>query len=398
MKTMGTEEVSSNIGLYIHWPFCLSKCPYCDFNSHVVETVDHSRWEKALVKELTFLSRNQKQKKLKSIFFGGGTPSLMKPETVFQAIQTAKKIWRVKQPIEITLEANPSSIEYQTFNSFKQAGINRVSLGIQAFDDKALSFLGRSHDRLDAINALEAAHKSFDRVSFDLIYARPQQTIDSWLLELGQALDLAGEHMSVYQLTIEKGTAFYSQHKKGGFEMPSSETAADFYEVTNEKLSSAGLQNYEISNYAHLGSECQHNMIYWRSEDYLGVGPGAHSRLTDIKGKRRATRSLTAPFSWLKEVEANGNALVEQTILGTSEQLTETIMMGLRLKEGVSLKKLYNLTGKTLEQLFDKEALYLLKNEGYLGTDGLYLRATDSGRQRLNGVVHCLLESVNIPN
>ena len=395
---MGTEEVSSNIGLYIHWPFCLSKCPYCDFNSHVVETVDHSRWEKALVKELTFLSRNQKQKKLKSIFFGGGTPSLMKPETVFQAIQTAKKIWRVKQPIEITLEANPSSIEYRTFNSFKQAGINRISLGVQAFDDKALSFLGRSHDRLDAINALEAAHKSFDRVSFDLIYARPQQTIDSWLLELGQALDLAGEHMSVYQLTIEKGTAFYSQHKKGGFEMPSSETAADFYEVTNEKLSSAGLQNYEISNYAHLGSECQHNMIYWRSEDYLGVGPGAHSRLTDTRGRRRATRSLTAPFSWLKEVEANGNASVEQTILSTSEQLTETIMMGLRLKEGVSLKKLYKLTGKTLGQLFDEEALYLLKNEGYLRTDDFYLRATDAGRQRLNGVVRYLLDSVNIPN
>ena len=395
---MGTEEVSSNIGLYIHWPFCLSKCPYCDFNSHVVESVDHSRWEKALVKELTFLSKNQNQKKLKSIFFGGGTPSLMEPETVFKAIQTAKKIWNVKEPIEITLEANPSSIECQTFNSFKQAGINRVSLGIQAFDDNALSFLGRSHNQLDAINALEAAHKSFDRVSFDLIYARPQQTIDSWLLELGQALDLAGEHMSVYQLTIEKGTAFYSQYKRGGFEMPSPETAGDFYEVTNEKLSSAGLQNYEISNYAHLGSECQHNMIYWRSEDYLGVGPGAHSRLTDIRGKRRATRSLTAPFSWLKEVEAKGNALVEQNILSTSEQLTETIMMGLRLKEGISLKKLYQLTGKPLVQLFDEEALYLLKNEGYLGVDDLYLRATDAGRQRLDGVVRCLLESANIPN
>ena len=394
---MNSEKISSNIGLYIHWPFCLSKCPYCDFNSHVVASVDHSRWENALVSELTFLSRNQNHKKLKSIFFGGGTPSLMKPETVFKAIQTAKKIWDVKQPIEITLEANPSSIECQTFNSFKQAGINRVSLGVQAFDDKALSFLGRSHDRLDAINALEAAHKSFDRVSFDLIYARPQQTIESWLLELGQAVDLAGEHMSVYQLTIEKGTAFYSQYKNGGFEMPSSETAGDFYEVTNEKLSSAGLNNYEISNYAHLGSECQHNMIYWRSEDYLGIGPGAHSRLTDIRGKRGATRSLTAPFSWLKEVETKGNALVEQTILSASEQLTETIMMGLRLKEGVSLEKLYKLTGKTLGQLFDEEALYLLKNEGYLTTDNFYLRATDSGRQRLNGVVRCLLDSGNVP-
>ena len=186
---MNSEKFSSNIGLYIHWPFCLSKCPYCDFNSHVVESVDHRRWEKALVNELRFLSRHQSQKKLKSIFFGGGTPSLMKPKTVFEAIQTAKEIWGVKQPIEITLEANPSSIEYQTFNSFKQAGINRISLGIQAFDDKALSFLGRNHDRLDAINAIEAAHKSFDRVSFDLIYARPQQTIESWLSELGQAVD-----------------------------------------------------------------------------------------------------------------------------------------------------------------------------------------------------------------
>ena len=395
---MNSEEISSNIGLYIHWPFCLSKCPYCDFNSHVEESVDHNRWEKALINELTFLSRNHNHKKLKSIFFGGGTPSLMKPKTVFEAIQKAKEIWGVKQPIEITLEANPSSIEYQTFNSFKQAGINRISLGIQAFDDKALSFLGRNHDRLDAINALEAAHKSFDKVSFDLIYARPQQTIKSWLLELGQALDLAGEHMSVYQLTIEKGTAFYSQYKNEEFEMPSSETAGDFYEVTNERLSSAGLQNYEVSNYAQLGSECQHNMIYWRSEDYLGVGPGAHSRLTDRRGERRATRSLTAPFSWLKEVETNGHALVEQTILSISEQLTETIMMGLRLKEGVSLKKLNELTGKTLDQLFDAEALYLLKKEGYLSADKFYLRATDSGRQRLNGVVRCLLDSVNIPN
>ena len=363
-----------------------------------MESVDHNLWEKALVNELTFLSSNQNQKKLKSIFFGGGTPSLMKPETVFEVIQTAQKLWGVQQPIEITLEANPSSIEYQTFSSFKQAGINRISLGIQAFDNKALSFLGRSHDRLDAVNALEAAHKSFDKVSFDLIYARPQQTIKSWLLELGQALDLAGEHMSVYQLTIEKGTAFYSQYKNGEFEMPSSETAGDFYEVTNERLSSAGLQNYEVSNYAQLGSECQHNMIYWRSEDYLGVGPGAHSRLTDRRGERRATRSLTAPFSWLKEVETNGHALVEQTILSISEQLTETIMMGLRLKEGVSLKKLNKLTGKTLNQLFDAEALYLLKKEDYLRADKFYLRATDSGRQRLNGVVRCLLDSVNIPN
>ncbi len=395
---MNSEQIRSKIGLYIHWPFCLSKCPYCDFNSHVVDSVDHSRWEKALVNELTFLSRNQNKKKLKSIFFGGGTPSLMRPETVFEVIETAKKLWGVQQPIEITLEANPSSIEYQTFSSFKQAGINRISLGIQAFDNKALSFLGRSHDRLDAINALEAAHKSFDKVSFDLIYARPQQTIKSWLLELGQALDLAGEHMSVYQLTIEKGTAFYSQYKNGEFEMPSSETAGDFYEVTNERLSSAGLQNYEVSNYAQLGSECQHNMIYWRSEDYLGVGPGAHSRLTDKRGERRATRSLTAPFSWLKEVETNGHALVEQTILSISEQLTETIMMGLRLKEGVSLKKLNKLTGKTLDQLFDAEALYLLKKEDYLRADKFYLRATDSGRQRLNGVVRCLLDSVTIPN
>ena len=395
---MNSEQIRSKIGLYIHWPFCLSKCPYCDFNSHVVDSVDHSRWEKALVNELTFLSRNQNQKKLKSIFFGGGTPSLMKPETVFEVIQTAQKLWGVEQPIEITLEANPSSIEYQTFSSFKQAGVNRISLGIQAFDDKALSFLGRSHDRLDAINAIKAAHKSFDKVSFDLIYARPQQTIENWLLELDQALDLAGEHISVYQLTIEKDTAFSSQYKNRDSEMPSSETAGDFYEVTNERLSSAGLQNYEVSNYAQLGSECQHNMIYWRSEDYLGVGPGAHSRLTDKRGERRATRSLTSPFSWLREVETNGHALVEQTILSISEQLTETIMMGLRLREGVPLKKLNKLTGKTLDQLFDAEALYLLKKEGYLSADKFYLRATDSGRQRLNGVVRCLLDSVNIPN
>ena len=391
-------KTNTDLGIYVHWPFCLSKCPYCDFNSHVSETIDHNRWRRALIKELVFLSEHLKYKKLKSIFFGGGTPSLMDPGTVFSIIETIKKIWPESGPIEISLEANPSSIEYKTFSLFRDAGINRISVGVQALNDKDLMFLGREHNKIDAIKALETAHKTFDRVSFDLIYARPQQDLKSWLFELEEALEIAGEHISVYQLTIEKGTAFYSQHKRGLFEMPCNELTGEFYENTIERLTSAGLYNYEISNHAQLGAECQHNMIYWRSEDYLGVGPGAHSRLTSIDGKRYAKRSITAPNAWLQKVENDGHALIEENILRLFEQFAETIIMGLRLKEGVPIKKIHSLTHKTTDQLIGNTTLKTLINEGYLEIDSFSIKATDSGRQRLNGVVSAIIDSIDLSN
>jgi putative oxygen-independent coproporphyrinogen III oxidase len=389
---------NTNLGIYIHWPFCLSKCPYCDFNSHVSETIDHNRWRKALIKELIFLSENLRHKKLKSVFFGGGTPSLMHPETVFSIIETIKSIWPENGPIEISLEANPSSIEYKTFSLFRDAGVNRISVGVQALNDKDLKFLGREHSKMDAIKALETAHKTFDRVSFDLIYARPQQDLKCWLLELEEAIEIASEHISVYQLTIEKGTAFYSQHKRGLFEMPCNELTGEFYENTIEKLTSAGLYNYEISNHAQLGAECQHNMIYWRSEDYLGVGPGAHSRLTNIDGKRYAKRSVAAPAAWLQKVENDGHALIEENILTHFELFSETIIMGLRLKEGIPIKKIHSLTSKTTEQLIDNTAFRELITEGYVELDSYSLRATDSGRQRLNGVINAIMDSIGLSN
>jgi putative oxygen-independent coproporphyrinogen III oxidase len=395
---MFSSDHNSNFGLYIHWPFCLSKCPYCDFNSHVSEFVDHNRWQNALLRELNFLSKNLIGKKLRSIFFGGGTPSLMDPNTVFSIIQTARKLWPTNEYVEITLEANPSSVEWQTFELFKDAGVNRISLGIQALDDKSLAFLGREHSKYDAINALEAAHKSFDRVSFDLIYARPEQSLKNWMTELDHALALAGEHISVYQLTIEKGTAFYPMHKRGDFTMPSNDLSGALYEATMDKLNSAGLHNYEISNHAKPGSECRHNLIYWRAEDYLGIGAGAHSRITDACGKRWAMRTHTAPSTWLKKTEKNQHALVEKTILTWVEQFTETLVMGLRLKEGILIKKLEALAGIDIEEVFDKKNMELLTAEGYVKSDGVTLKATRSGRQRLDGIIKSLLHSVNIPN
>jgi putative oxygen-independent coproporphyrinogen III oxidase len=350
------------------------------------------------LRELDFLSKDLIGKKLKSIFFGGGTPSLMDPNTVFSIIQTARKLWPTNEYVEITLEANPSSVECQTFELFKDAGVNRISLGIQALDDKSLAFLGREHSKCDAINALEAAHKSFDRVSFDLIYARPEQSLKNWMTELDHALALAGEHISVYQLTIEKGTAFYPMHKRGDFTMPKNDLSGALYEATMDKLISAGLHNYEISNHAKLGSECRHNLIYWRTEDYLGIGAGAHSRITDANGKRWAMRTHTAPSTWLKKTEKNQHALVEKIILTREEQFTEALVMGLRLKEGIPVERLEALAGIDIEKIFDRKNMELLILEGYVKSDGVTLKATRSGRQRLNGVIQSLLHSVNIPN
>ena len=385
-------------GLYVHWPFCLSKCPYCDFNSHVSAAVDHDRWRRALVRELETLAARVRPRALASVFFGGGTPSLMQPETIAAVLDTARRLWPASPEIEITMEANPTSVEAGRFRAFRDAGINRVSLGVQALDNDALKFLGRGHDAREAIAALEIARGCFDRVSFDLIYARPGQTVASWIAELDRALDLAGEHLSVYQLTIEPGTAFHALHQRSGFTIPENDAAGALYEATGERLAAAGMPAYEISNHARSGAECRHNLVYWRTQDYLGIGPGAHGRLTDSLDERRSLRTHRAPAIWLERVERDGHAVTEETVLTRDDRFTEMLMMGLRLTEGIATARLLRETGQTIENLFDPRVIADLVEAGYLAIDATSLRATQAGRQRLNGVLGTLLDALQWPD
>lgn len=378
MTKLPNNQITSS--LYIHWPFCESKCPYCDFNSHVTERVEYQRWleaylraidfysevlgsrfqvsEKALEKKLATGTCNLKLQKISSIFFGGGTPSLMKPEMVFEIIQKAKQKFDISDDIEITLEANPSSFEIEKFKAFKDAGINRVSIGVQSFDEAALKFLGRRHDKKQAINAIEQAGKIFGNFSFDLIYALPNQTLQSWQQELDFALKFNSPHISLYQLTIEKGTPFYADFHKGKFKLPQEELQTDLYIETVEKCAKAGLERYEISNFAKLGYESQHNMNYWLQNDYIGIGPGAHGRLSqfsvpssqftekklstvnsELPTSRIATMDIHHPENWLKAVEENGHGTQSTEILSPKEIFEELIFMGLRIREGIKLEK-----------------------------------------------------------
>jgi oxygen-independent coproporphyrinogen-3 oxidase len=299
--------MSPAFGLYVHWPFCRSKCPYCDFNSHVREGVDHHRWKEALLGELAHFAAMVPGRLLGSLYFGGGTPSLMEVETVAAVIAAARTHWTVSPDFEITLEANPTSVEAEKFAGFRDAGINRLSLGVQSLDDEALKFLGRRHDALEAIRALDLARATFPRVSFDLIYARPGQSLADWSRELVAALSHAADHISLYQLTIEPATQFEQAYARGDFVLPAEEDAARLYEATLEALSQSGLVDYEISNFAKPGSESRHNLVYWRYGDYIGIGPGAHGRLTLAEG-RIATRQHRAPEAWLAMVEDRGHA------------------------------------------------------------------------------------------
>jgi oxygen-independent coproporphyrinogen-3 oxidase len=384
-------------GLYVHWPFCLSKCPYCDFNSHVSGSVDQNQWRRAMVRELETMAPRVLSQNLVSIFFGGGTPSLMEPDTVAEILGTARRLWSVGPEVEITLEANPTSVEAGRFRGFRDAGVNRVSLGVQALDDDSLKFLGRGHSAREAITAVEIAHACFSRVSFDLIYARPGQTVTDWARELRQALALAGEHLSLYQLTIEPGTAFHTIHQRGGFTIPNDDEGGALYEATGETLARAGLPAYEISNHARPGAECRHNLVYWRAKDYLGIGPGAHGRLTNTAGQCRALRTHRAPAVWLERVERDGHAITEETAIVPEERLTEVLMMGLRLREGVSRDRLRRETGRTVEALFDPTMLTDLIGAGYINITDTVLRATPSGRQRLNAVLAALLGALRWP-
>jgi putative oxygen-independent coproporphyrinogen III oxidase len=344
------------LAIYIHWPFCKSKCPYCDFNSHVRDAVDHARWKKALLAELHHMASHVSDREVASIFFGGGTPSLMQADTAGALIEEVHTLWPTAHNIEITLEANPTSVEANTFPEFKAAGINRVSLGVQSFDNSELKFLGREHSAHEAKGAIDLARNYFDRYSFDLIYARPHQTLATWKRELSEALPMTGGHLSLYQLTIEENTAFAHAYKNGGFTLPDEETSEALYLLTEEMAYAHGLRAYEVSNYAKPGQESRHNLAYWRGTDYIGIGPGAHGRITK-DGKRIATATLKSPERWLSQVEEKNHAIEIWQEVNRHVELEERLMMGLRLTEGIALAPFAEIIDEKKRQLFIAQGL-----------------------------------------
>ncbi len=380
---------AETLAVYIHWPFCRSKCPYCDFNSHVRDDVDAARWTRALMRDLERQAELTAGRAVGSVFFGGGTPSLMPPETVAALLGGVRLNWAVMPDVEITLEANPNSAEAERFRAIAAAGVNRLSLGVQALDPEALRFLGRAHDRKEAIAAIEHARATFPQFSFDLIYARPSQSVAAWRRELDEALTLAGEHLSLYQLTIEPGTAFARLARRGELVPPEEDHAAALFEITQERLAAAGMPAYEISNHARPGAECRHNLAYWRYQDYAGIGPGAHGRLT-FGGAKYATRQHRLPEKWLAAVETKGTGIEETAAIERETAIEEMLMMGLRLLEGVSRARLECAAGGDAETLFGSTLAPLIEG-GFLTLDAERLAATSAGRQRLNAVLGALL-------
>ncbi len=381
-----TETAQAGFALYIHWPFCRAKCPYCDFNSHVRAGIDEARFRAALLRELDHYAAHTAGRVLTSIFFGGGTPSLMGAETVAALIARARDHWDFAPDIEITLEANPNSAEASRFRDYAGAGVNRLSLGVQSFDDAALRFLGRLHDAHEALSAIALAATVFPRFSFDLIYALPGQTEAAWKDELDRALAFAGDHLSLYQLTIEENTGFHTAAARGDFAPMDEARAAALYEITQETMEAAGLPSYEISNHARRGGESRHNLTYWRYGDYIGAGPGAHGRLSG-GGAKLATRQIRAPEAWLEAVEAKGHGTAETEELDAAARAEEMLMMGLRLSEGVREDSFARETGRTLDETIDGARLAALVESGYLRRENGSLRATPAGRLRLNAVL-----------
>ncbi len=376
----------AGFGLYLHWPFCQSKCPYCDFNSHVAAQIDQSAWQEAYISEIRRYGAETKGRVLSSVFFGGGTPSLMSPDLISTILTEISNTWNISNDIEITLEANPSSVEAGRFAAYRQAGVNRVSLGVQALSDKDLSSLGRLHSVAEARKAIEVAKAHFNRVSFDLIYARQNQTLDAWRAELTEALILAAGHLSLYQLTIEPGTAFGSRHAVGRLPgLPKDDTAADMYSLTQELCDAAGLPAYETSNHATESHESRHNLIYWRGGDYVGIGPGAHGRLT-IDGTRIGTTTELTPSIWLNHVRDRGNGDAEREIISTPERAVEYAMMCLRLSEGLDLDRFHRMSGA-----FNDQGLASVLDLGMVEKTDDRLRLTEKGRPVLNAVLRELL-------
>ncbi len=369
------------LALYIHWPFCKAKCPYCDFNSHVRESVDEQAWQAALLAEMAYMAEHVPGKPVASIFFGGGTPSLMPPKTAEALIHEAERLWGCVPGVEITLEANPTSVEASRFAGFRAAGVNRVSLGVQAMDDASLAFLGRKHSAAEALVAVETAARLFPRYSFDLIYARPNQTEAQWREELTRALDFADGHLSLYQLTIEENTAFYTAHARGDFVVPEEHLAADLYILTQEMMESAGLPAYEVSNHARPGQESLHNLAYWQGADYVGIGPGAHGRLT-INDGRVATQTLKSPERWLSSVQSKGHGAEVWQALSLEETREEQLMMRLRLTTGLD---------RALVPWIREHTLKSMAAEGALRFDDHEIQLTLQGRLVLNYVTARLL-------
>ncbi|MGB6543258.1 MAG: radical SAM family heme chaperone HemW [Xanthobacteraceae bacterium] len=371
-------------GVYVHWPFCLSKCPYCDFNSHVRRaSIDERRFVRAFAAEIAATAARAPDRRVSTIFFGGGTPSLMQPATVGAILEAIARHWTIAPDLEVTLEANPTSVEAERFRGYRAAGVNRVSLGVQSLDDRVLAELGRTHTAREALDAVGVARSVFERYSFDLIYARPRQTPQEWAGELRLALAQAGEHLSLYQLTIEPDTPFAALHAAGKLKTPNDDTARDLYDATLEICAAHGLPAYEISNHARPGGECRHNLIYWRASEYAGIGPGAHGRL-DIDGTRRATATERSPEAWLTRVEAQGHGLVTDDALTREETADEFLLMGLRLAEGIDIARFAAVAGRPL----DPTRIATLCEHGLVETtsDGR-LRVTLPGFPVLDAVV-----------
>ncbi|MFM9827239.1 MAG: radical SAM family heme chaperone HemW [Sphingomonas sp.] len=376
------------IALYVHWPFCVSKCPYCDFNSHVRAEVDQEAWRAALLNDLHHEAALLPGRRLGSIFFGGGTPSLMPPATVAAIIDAAEHAWGFAGDVEITLEANPSSVEAARFADLAAAGVNRVSLGLQALDDEALRFLGRAHNVSEGLSALSVAQAAFGRVSFDLIYARPGQSIDAWLAELSRALAFGTEHLSLYQLTIEPGTRFATEAAAGRLTIPDADAAADLFEATRAMAADHGLPAYEVSNHARPGAESRHNLTYWRYGDYAGIGPGAHGRRGGL-----ATVRHKKPENWLSAIARNANGLESETSLTPRDRQTEAMLMGMRLGDGVDVARIAGFGSGAIADVIDETALAALEREGLVARMGHQLRATEPGMLVLNAILASLMAS-----
>ena len=375
-----SEPPGAPLALYVHWPFCVSKCPYCDFNSHVRAGVDQDAWRAALLADLAHEAGAMPGRRLGSVFFGGGTPSLMPPATVAALLDAADRHWGFADDAEITLEANPSSVEAARFADLALAGVNRVSLGLQALDDAALRFLGRAHDVAEGLGALEVAQAAFPRVSFDLITARPGQTLDQWEAELARALAFGTEHLSLYQLTVEPGTRFATEAANGRLVLPDGDAAADLFEATRAMAAGAGLPAYETSNHARPGAESRHNLTYWRYRDYAGIGPGAHGRREGVATVRRRK-----PENWLAAVARNGHGIEAEETLSPATRATEALVMGLRLAEGVDLSRVTALAGG--RDPIDRVAAARLEALGLIALAGERLRVTEAGALLLDAIL-----------
>ncbi len=380
----------NSVALYVHWPFCLSKCPYCDFNSYVFKDADFGQWQEAYISEIRYYASLTSGRRLTSIYFGGGTPSLMPAGMVAEIITEAGKHWGFDKNLEITIEANPTSAEIGKFRGFRNAGVNRLSIGIQSLKDEDLRFLGRRHSAAEAVEALGMAAEVFDRFSFDLIYARPSQTVDVWSEELSQALRLAGGHISLYQLTIEPGTTFHNRYVRGEFTLPDEETAARMFEVTTMIAGGSGLFAYEVSNYASPGNESIHNLNCWRYQDYIGIGPGAHGRLT-VDGNKVATCGARAPGAWLGTALSGNYGADGYLVVSPKERAAEAVLMGLRLAEGLPLKRIEEEAGCPWQKILSAEKINYLEREGFLEKSDNAIKATASGMTMLDEIIRMIL-------